>query len=162
LAFIPVTRPSLEWHPSAIYPEHAGDLSRFPMAAESPRFYLLMLKKSNEILQAVIVIHGLGRNASTAFRNMAHAIAKTDMSSSTVVIAPHFPAKDARKPARNEEHWSGHWAQGDGSLVTRPRKPISSFTVVDELIATVRSGLFPNLRRIIVIGHAAGHFMLGW
>jgi hypothetical protein len=50
---------------------------------------------------------------------------------------------------------------GDGSLATRPRKRISSYTVGDELIATVRSGLFLRLRRIIVIGHSAGGQFVG-
>jgi hypothetical protein len=73
-------------------------------------------EKQPEILQAVIVIHGLGRNASTAFRNMARGIEMAGASRSTALIAPHFPAKDAPSKSAWEEYWSGGWAMGRSPL----------------------------------------------
>jgi len=112
----------------------------------------LALADSN-ITRAIIVIHGSSRNAADYFGAIldtipASADAARDWRRRTVVLAPHFQEKgDARK---DELWWEGDWNCGG------EKKDVSSFAVVDALVARLRSGIFPNLKWIVITGHSAG------
>jgi hypothetical protein len=105
------------------------------------------------ITRAIIVIHGSGRNAADYFDSIRQTIpsgagSARDWQGQTLVIAPHFQEKDdARK---GELWWDGDWNRGG------TEKGVSSYEVVDALVARLRGGTFPNLKWIIITGHSAG------
>jgi hypothetical protein len=110
-----------------------------------------------EVTEAIIVVHGVLRNADTYFQTMVEATRLADRLPTTLVIAPHFKAgQDAAGP--HEPRWSpGGWKRGDLSLKDRARPVVSSFTVVDALLRTLSDrARFPALRRVVVTGHSAG------
>jgi hypothetical protein len=113
-----------------------------PLAVEDPG-----------IRRAIIVIHGSGREANEYFDTImdtlpASADPARDWSRKTVVLAPHFQEKD--DATRHEYWWKGDWNAGGDS------GGISSFSVVDTLVARLRGGSFPNLKWILITGHSAG------
>jgi hypothetical protein len=66
----------------------------------------------------------------------------------TIVLAPHF---QERSDAASDEHWwKGNWREGGES------DGVSSYAVVDTLVARLRNGMFPNLKWIVITGHSAG------
>ena len=109
--------------------------------------------KNPDVTRAIIVIHGGGRNASEYFDAIMAAMpastdAARDWRRKTIVLAPHFQEKDdARK---DELYWEGDWNRGG------EKKDVSSFAVVDALVARLRGGSFPNLKWIVMTGHSAG------
>ena len=112
-----------------------------------------LTSRNPEITRAIIVVHGGGRNASDYFDAIMNAMpastdAARDWRRKTIVIAPHFQEKDDAR--RDELYWEGDWNRGG------EKKDVSSFAVVDALVAHLRSGLFPNLKWIVITGHSAG------
>lgn len=118
--------------------------------------------KNAAIRRAVIVIHGLGRDADTYFRSTLAAAFLNDALGDTIVIVPRFasneggPCKDTL--AAGEISWHcqprfDSWRTGGPS----PDGSTTSFDVVDELLRKLnRKDVFPNLRAIVVAGHSAG------
>jgi hypothetical protein len=108
------------------------------------------------VRRAVVVVHGLHRNAPGYFSYVVRAAESAGKLEETIVIAPHFKRRD-EAPAGQLE-WGEKWKEGglstdQGNLV--PRR--SSFAVVDRfLIALARRTSFPKLREIVVTGHSAG------
>lgn len=106
-----------------------------------------------DVTRAIIVIHGDGRNAADYFDAILVSMPTSpdparDWRRKTIVLAPHFQEKsEARK---DELFWEGDWNRGG------ERKDVSSFAVVDALVAHLRGGLFPNLKWIVITGHSAG------
>jgi len=115
---------------------------------------------------ALIVIHGLGRDADAYYASAlagafaAHALADT------IVIAPHFKSAErgcGDTLAPGEVGWhcrprNVSWRNGgdcvDGGVTT--------FDAVDELLKRLDDkALFPNLRSIVVVGHSAGGQFVG-
>jgi hypothetical protein len=123
------------------------------------------LDKANErIHRAVIVIHGLGRNADAYFESVMQAAGQTAAGDRTVVVAPQFLInEDAKTHTLGPDCpcWrEGGWEQGDGAAARdgwSEEARISSFLVVDRLIEKLTDGaVFPKLRRVVVAGHSAG------
>jgi pimeloyl-ACP methyl ester carboxylesterase len=118
--------------------------------------------RSAAIKRALIVIHGLGRDADNYYRSTLSATFLADAFGDTIVIVPRFasneggPCKDAL--AAGEISWHcqprfDSWRTGGPS----PDGSTTSFDVVDELLRKLnRKGVFPNLRAIVVAGHSAG------
>src|SRR5262245_25922081 len=105
------------------------------------------------IRRAIIVIHGSGREGEEYFDTIMDTLpvsadSARDWSRKTVVVAPHFQEK--KEASKHEVWWKGDWSAGGDS------GGISSFTVVDTLVARLRSGRFPNLKWIVITGHSAG------
>jgi hypothetical protein len=100
----------------------------------------------------VIVVHGDGRDACSYARSTVKAATASGVAASTLVVAPHFLAGSDAHDGRM--HWSeSGWKVGDASL---DPGALSSFAVVDRLLAGVTTTRYPNLRRIVVAGHSAG------
>ncbi len=116
----------------------------------------------NELIQrAVLVVHGNQRDAGRYFdRTVASAIAAQRFRD-VIVLAPNFRTLEDH-PAPNEHYWSSHgWKTGDKS---RDAGRISSFSVIDELLATLcpkNAAVFPNLDTVVIIGHSAGGQFVG-
>ncbi len=122
---------------------------------------------NDKIKRAVIVIHGVLRNADEYFPNMIAVVKHASLDKITLVVTPQFLLEEdvTRFGLANDVlFWEGEtgegWKKGDGSLLIESnlRKVcISSFEIVDRLIVELsRSDVFPNLEKIVVAGHSAG------
>jgi hypothetical protein len=113
-----------------------------------------------DVKRAIIDIHGLFRNAPTAFDTMVGSAAFAeshgflpDARKNTILIAPRFPNQEDGMPA-DFLHWTDNdWVKGGAAVDS----PVSSYAVIDEMIARLNvPGRFPNLKKIIIAGHSAG------
>jgi pimeloyl-ACP methyl ester carboxylesterase len=107
-----------------------------PLGAYDPR-----------VTRAIIVVHGSGGNASGYFDRVNNVIPST-WKDKVFVIAPHF--QEEGEAGSGEFWWDGDWREGGDS------GGISSYTVVDTMVAQLRSSNFPNLKWVIITGHSAG------
>jgi pimeloyl-ACP methyl ester carboxylesterase len=105
------------------------------------------------ITRAVIVIHGGYRVPEEYCAPLLVALASglaldKTWRQRTIVLAPYF---QERFDAASDEHWwKGNWREGGES------DGVSSYAVVDTLVAHLRNGTFPNLKWIVIAGHSAG------
>lgn len=106
-----------------------------------------------ELTTAVIVVHGVNRNADDYFGWMMNALQAEGREEEAVLIAPNF--KRANEAASGEFSWSGNdWREGQLSTSTAR---ISSFAVIDRLIDQLADrDHFPVLEKVIVIGQSSG------
>ncbi|MGE3858239.1 MAG: hypothetical protein AB7G21_14895, partial [Dehalococcoidia bacterium] len=125
-------------------------LTRDGRTLSVPVYSSFPLNETNEaVTHAVLVVHGTNRNAVDYFDYADAAVP-----SSVLVVAPRFQTSDD-SPEKNELYWtSSEWKQGGQSTGSRPWE-MSSFTVVDELLRSMRA-TFPNLDTIVVAGHSGG------
>lgn len=118
----------------------------------------------SDIETAVIVIHGLQRDADAYYASMhatvrkAHAAGLT-RAETTVVIAPQFlieaDAQHHHLPSYVARWTASAWKGGEAALAPEPRP--ESFGALDALLETLAErARFPALRRIVVVGHSAG------
>jgi hypothetical protein len=116
-----------------------------------------MARPNPQIRRALIVVHGLDRNADTYFTTgILVAEARAGLRE-TLVIAPFFQA-EADNPAADEYYWAtGGWARGHLSLTGGPTPRVSSYEVVDLMLQRLADpSFFPALEEIVVAGHSAG------
>lgn len=122
---------------------------------------------NHDIERAIIVVHGVLRNADEYYPHMMEAVEQAGLESSTLVIAPQFLIEQDITEfglADDVLYWDGEsgegWKIGDDSVSSEknPRTAsASSFDVVDRMIEQIAlQGSFPNLKVMIVIGHSAG------
>jgi hypothetical protein len=117
----------------------------------------------SDISRAVVVLHGVERNASDYYNNMiTSTFMRPTLSDSTVIIAPQFlTEEDINFHKLDKEHlyWTeGGWTSGSNSRSesTNPRPArIASLAVLDSVMSRIIS-TFPNLRSIVFAGHSAG------
>lgn len=104
---------------------------------------------------AIIVIHGMKRNAHDYFNSM-HNAAQIANSSNTLIIAPQFSTSEdliTQPTVDNPLYWSSEgWKIGNKSL---GENRISSFSAVEQIISQVVCAN-PYLETITIIGHSAG------
>ena len=105
------------------------------------------------ITRAIIVIHGSGRKCAEYYASILDTMpvaadSAQDWRRKTIVLAPHFQEKD--DAGKKEVWWKGDWVIGGDS------GGVSSYEVVDALVARLRNGTFPNLKWIVITGHSAG------
>ncbi|HEV8308278.1 MAG TPA: alpha/beta hydrolase [Methylomirabilota bacterium] len=108
------------------------------------------------IKRAVIVIHGLSRNAPGYFSYVVQSAIVAGKLNETIVMAPYFrpAASDARVL-----YWKGDgWREGELSNDPGGGAPrMTSFHVIDVLLAMLNhQALFPDLDAIVIAGHSAG------
>ncbi|WP_426438024.1 alpha/beta hydrolase [Bradyrhizobium genosp. P] len=112
-----------------------------------------------DITRAVLVLHGVLRNADVYFRSALEAQAAAgDTGKSTLMIAPQFligSDVDAFKLPAETLRWSlTGWEGGDPALGPAPT---SSFDALDAILAKLGDRkLFPNLKQVVVAGHSGG------
>jgi pimeloyl-ACP methyl ester carboxylesterase len=129
---------------------------QFPVVpgATMPVYRNFPLGGAPGVTNALVVVHGDGRDAVATYTGMLNAATAAGVAGRTLVAAPWFKtSKD--KPAGNEARWSDSgWK--DGNDATSPAG-LSSFTVLDELVTVLADKTrFPQLTRITVVGHSAG------
>ena len=122
------------------------------------------IHNSNEsINRAVIVIHGMNRNADDYYNSIYSIAANNGLLSETIIIAPQFLITldlNYWELDSSIVFWSGTtpWLSGGQSNSTsnHPRDyEISSFTIMDSLISHILY-VFPNLQDITLVGNSAG------
>jgi hypothetical protein len=127
------------------------------------------LKSPNAAIQrAVIVVHGLQRNAPDYFQAVVTAL-RNDQDPTLLVIAPHFKGFVRNSPtcadpiADGELHWScegqqsiNRWDDG-GQARDTGSDVVYSFSMIDRLMEILNDkALFPNLATITMTGHSDG------
>jgi len=119
-----------------------------------------------DITRAVIVMHGLERNAPDYFEAMVTALGNDP---SLVVFAPHFKGFVRNSSTCNdpleagELHWSctgqgsiNRWDDG-GQARDTGNDTIYSFAIIDRLVDILNdTSLFPRLAKITITGHSDG------
>ena len=111
------------------------------------------------ITRAVLVLHGVLRNADDYFRSALEAQAAAgDVGKSMLMIAPQFlstPDVDAFNLPAETLRWSlVGWEGGDPAIAPTP---VSSFEALDAILARLADRtLFPNLTQVVVFGHSGG------
>jgi pimeloyl-ACP methyl ester carboxylesterase len=125
------------------------------------RTYPLQAKNA-AITRALIVIHGLGRDADNYYRHALAAGFLAGALGDTVIISPRFASneggscKDALAPGELAWHCqprSDTWRTGGPAVDS----DLTSFDIIDELLRKLtRNDVFPNLKAIVVAGHSAG------
>jgi hypothetical protein len=112
--------------------------------------------------QAVVVIHGDQRNASSSYQSIERAATAAGVRNPLIVAPQFIMEQDATAHGLGNEmpHWGDGWKEGNLSRPTAAASPsprVSSFTVVDEMLRRLADrALFPNLEQIVVAGHSAG------
>jgi pimeloyl-ACP methyl ester carboxylesterase len=118
--------------------------------------------KNAAITRALVVIHGLGRNAESYYRSALAAALLAGALGDTLIVAPHF-ASNAGKSCKDElapgelgwhcQPRNDTWRTGGAAVDSE----VTSFDVADELLRRLaRKDVFPNLKAIVVAGHSAG------
>jgi predicted esterase len=118
-------------------------------------------KKNEQIVRALIVVHGQGRDADNYFRTSLAATFLAGGFDNTIVIAPRFASnngagcRDALAP--KEVNWpcgGDSWRSG-GVATDNPK--LTSYDFMDEIVRELaRKKNFPNLKAIVISGHSAG------
>ncbi len=118
---------------------------------------------NNAITRAIVVVHGLSRDADNYYATMMTAASMRSVNmDSMLVIAPQFlTEEDIEEHNLDNEHlyWTeGGWASGSNSrnesAHPRPER-IPSYAVLDTILLRLAKN-YPNLQSIVFTGHSAG------
>ena len=116
-------------------------------------------RPSPEITRAVLVLHGVLRNADVYFRSAKTAQAAAgEAGKTTIMIAPQFLAgvdvEAFNLPADTLRWTLTGWEGGDPAVGPAP---VSSFEALDAILAKLADRrLFPNLKQVVIAGHSGG------
>lgn len=116
-----------------------------------------------DISKAIIVMHGVERNADEYYDNMISAsFMRPQFSDSTIIIAPQLLTEEDivfHKLDKEHLYWTeGGWTSGSNSRneSSNPRPArITSFAVLDSIMTRLESN-FSGLKAIVFAGHSAG------
>lgn len=105
------------------------------------------------LTQAIIVVHGLERNADDYYSYLNNSLEQESLEDNTILIAPFF--KNSSEAENDDLYWSGSaWREGKNAISD---VKLSSFAVLDSLITQLsNSDLFPVLEEVLVTGHSSG------
>lgn len=109
------------------------------------------------VTRALIVVHGVLRDADYYYDTGVIAANDAHRLADTLVISPQFVEKSdiANTNVRPQTlYWDSHWPGGSDALAPAP---ISTYDVFDAMIARLSDARrFPKLREIVIAGHSAG------
>ncbi len=145
-------------------PDNAGRLAdraflvTTPLGSGEARYFgTASLDGDPNVTRALIVVHGVLRDADYYFDTgviAANAARKLD---DTLVIAPQFVEHSelaGHNVSAKTLWWSGTWPGGSDALSPAP---VSTYDVFDAMIARLSDrSRFPNMREIVIAGHSAG------
>src|SRR5579862_6412805 len=118
-------------------------------------------KAEPAITRALIVVHGLGRDADSYYASALAGGLTAHALGDTIIVAPHFKSAEAScKDSLDAGELGWHcqprndtWRTG-GEAVDGG---VTSFDAIDELLRKLNDRkVFPNLKSIVVSGHSAG------
>ena len=115
------------------------------------------------ITRALVIFHGLFRNAGEYYRQALETVRLGGASlETTLVVAPQFLAQPDRAahmlPADMLVWGTNSWSDGEPA---QGPAPVSSFQAIDALVQLLENRrLFPDLQTIVLAGHSAGGQMV--
>jgi hypothetical protein len=116
--------------------------------------------RNDNIVRALIVVHGQGRDADAYFRSALAAGFLAGALEDTIIVAPRFASNDGSCKdalANDEVSWAcagQSWRSGAPAVNDRA---LTSYDFMDEILKTLaRKDVFPNLKAIVLTGHSAG------
>jgi pimeloyl-ACP methyl ester carboxylesterase len=123
-----------------------------------PYYGTYSLSHGAAVTRAVVVVHGINRNAQDYFGSIDRAVTNFDVSENTIIVAPRFQIEKDAEREDDDACWTdsgrNSWKDGGGAVAP---VGLSSFNVMDEVLtALADKGRFPRLTRITLIGHSAG------
>ncbi|NIE77448.1 alpha/beta fold hydrolase [Pantoea sp. Ap-967] len=113
------------------------------------------------VQRAVVLLHGVQRNADDYFASGQHLLQNAGLSADdTLLLAPNFLTPRDRRAGDDMPLWAkDKWMHGTASQ--DGRVGIAGFTVLDDLLAYLGNREhFPALKEIVLIGHSAGGQLL--
>ncbi|MGC1379983.1 MAG: alpha/beta fold hydrolase [Candidatus Baltobacteraceae bacterium] len=145
-------------------PDNAGRLAdrqflvSTPLGSGYARYFgTSSLDGDASVTKAVIVVHGVLRDADYYYDTGVIAADAEHQLSDAIVIAPQFVERselDGQTVSPQTLYWNGKWPGGSDALAPAP---ISTYDVFDAMIARLSDAQhFPKLREIVLIGHSAG------
>ena len=145
-------------------PDNAGKLADRQFLVTTPRgsgyaryFGTSSLDGDEDVTRALIVVHGVLRDADYYYDTGVIAADAAHQLDSTIVIAPQFVERseiEGQGVSPMTLYWNGQWPGGSDALAPAP---ISSYDVFDAIIERLSDERrFPHLREIVLIGHSAG------
>jgi pimeloyl-ACP methyl ester carboxylesterase len=120
--------------------------------------------RNESIVRAVVVVHGLSRDADNYYRSALAAGFLAGVLDDTLIVVPRFAAGSGHgdncrdKLAPDEISWActgtEQWKNG-GHAVTE--STVTSFDALDQVVRSLAGReIFPNLKSVTVAGHSAG------
>jgi len=110
--------------------------------------------------RAVLVIHGVDRNAANYFATArdALALAAGDEARHTVLLVPQFLTEaDVQAHGLGDDVLRWHGAAWEGGQPALGPLPVSSFSAIDAILARLADPTaFPALRQVVIAGHSGG------
>ncbi|MCA1323966.1 alpha/beta fold hydrolase [Herbaspirillum sp. alder98] len=105
---------------------------------------------------AVVVLHGVKRNADDYFAIGQTLLKSAGMAPDTLLVAPNFMTRNDAGASDAMPLWGGgKWMQGD--LSEHGVQGLSSFEALDDIVLYLANRAhFPQLREVVLIGHSAG------
>ncbi|EJN08420.1 hypothetical protein PMI40_01281 [Herbaspirillum sp. YR522] len=105
---------------------------------------------------AVVLLHGVKRNADDYFTIGQALLKAADMPADTLLLAPNFMTRNDRGASDAMPLWGGGtWMQGEPS--ENGIAGLSSFDALDDIVRYLADRQrFPQLRQIVLVGHSAG------
>jgi pimeloyl-ACP methyl ester carboxylesterase len=145
-------------------PDNSGRLADRQFLVQTPRGYgyaryfgTSSLDGDTTVTRAIIIVHGVLRDADFYYDTGVIAANAAHVLSDTLVVAPQFVEKrdlTGRAVSPRTLYWDSRWPGGSDALA--PAR-ISTYDVFDAMIARLADARrFPKLRDIIVAGHSAG------
>ncbi|MDQ6929876.1 MAG: alpha/beta hydrolase [Candidatus Eremiobacteraeota bacterium] len=143
-------------------PENSGKLADRHFTVSTPRgtgaalyFGSGSLDGNSSTVRAIVIVHGILRDADYYYDTGTRAIANA-RASNTLLIAPQFiEAGDLKGNIQRETlRWNDDWPGGSDAAAPAP---ISTYDVFDAMIERLADrSRFPHLQEIVLVGHSAG------
>ncbi|HXO17682.1 MAG TPA: hypothetical protein VN909_05890, partial [Candidatus Dormibacteraeota bacterium] len=144
--------------------DNAGKLADRQFLVSTPRgsgyaryFGTSSLDGDATVSRAVIVVHGVLRDADYYYDTGVIAADEAHQLDRTLVIAPQFVERSelaGQAVSPQTLYWDGKWPGGSDALSPAA---ISTYDVFDAMIARLSDETrFPRLREIVLVGHSAG------
>jgi len=145
-------------------PDNSGRLAdrqflvRTPLGSGYARYFgTASLEGDASVTRALIIVHGVLRDADYYFDSGVIAANDAHRLDGTLVIAPQFVERgDIAGHAVSPQtlYWDSKWPGGSDAVAPAP---ISSYDVFDAIVARLSDPhRFPALREIVLAGHSAG------
>jgi pimeloyl-ACP methyl ester carboxylesterase len=142
-------------------PDNSGRLADRQFVVAAPRgsgiarYFGSASLDGSDATQAVIVVHGVLRDADYYFDSATRAVA-LGHARHTIVISPQFvEASDlaGHNVPKNTLYWPHTWPGGSDAEDAK----VSTYDVFDAMLLRLSDpNHFPNMRRVTIIGHSAG------
>jgi len=118
-----------------------------------------LTKPQPQVVRAIIIFHGVKRNAGAYFRSANEAVDSAGKAGKgTIVIAPQFiNEEDAEAFHVDPNILRWHHERWEGGANAAGPVPISSFEAIDAILVQLADrSRFPDLTQVVLAGHSGG------